>query len=202
MAGCFTVSTHVVLDRITFQMCLYFPSVKRISPDRVENPKKGPKIFTESNIKISGTQNIERFAEGARHIFMPNHSQVRRVARNDHAELCTLYPLASTKAAWQPFFLPLHKNINQSCSNMMTRATPATECGSFRVWVISQPVEGTPPRLMQPVSQSGDSLGFRTSKEKKKNNQPDCFSTTFNSLTASEVELYIIFWCLIYFFFS
>lgn len=86
-------------------MCLYFPLVNRISPDRAENPKKGPKMFTESDIKIIGTQNIERSAEGARCIFMPNHSQVQQVAHNDHAELCTLYLLASTKAAWQHFFL-------------------------------------------------------------------------------------------------
>lgn len=78
---------------------IIFSPVNRISPNCAENPKKGPKIFTESNIKITGTQNI-----GARHIFMPNHSQVRRVAGNGHAELCTLYPLASTKAAWQLFF--------------------------------------------------------------------------------------------------
>lgn len=130
MAGCFTVFSHVILDHITFQMCLYSPppSVNIMSVDRAENPKTGPKIFTESDIKIIGTMNMERSTEGASHIFMPNHSQVRQAASNDHAELCTFYPLTSTKAAWQPFFsLPPHKNINQSCSNMMARPAPATE---------------------------------------------------------------------------
>lgn len=102
MAGYFTIFSHVVLVPHHIPDVPIFPPVNKISPDRAENPKKGPKIFTESDIKISGTQNIERPAEGARCIFMPNHSQVRRAARNDHAELCTLNPLASTKAAWQP----------------------------------------------------------------------------------------------------
>lgn len=70
-----------------------------ISLDYAENPKKGSKIFMESNIKIIGSQNIERSAEGAHRIFMANHFQVQQAARNYHAELCTLYPLASTKVA-------------------------------------------------------------------------------------------------------
>lgn len=69
-------------------------------------PKEGPKIFMESDIKITGMQNTKRSTEGACRIFMPNHSQVQRAARNDHAELCTLYPLASTKAVCRPFFCP------------------------------------------------------------------------------------------------
>lgn len=89
----FSVSSR---STVSHSRCAY------LSSDRAEKPGKAPEIFAESDIKISGTQNIERSAEGARHIFMPNHSQVRRAARKDHAELCALCPLASCQAAFFP----------------------------------------------------------------------------------------------------
>lgn len=89
----FSVSSH---STVSHSRCAY------LSPDCAEKPGNATEIFMESDIKISGTQNIERSAEGARHIFMPNHSQVQRAARKDHAELCALYPLASCQAAFFP----------------------------------------------------------------------------------------------------
>lgn len=85
-------------------VCL--PANAEYLQDRAENPGKAPEIFMESDIKISGTQNIERPAEGACRIFMPNHSGVERAAGEEHAELCALYLLASTKwmAAFSIFF--------------------------------------------------------------------------------------------------
>lgn len=40
-------------------------TVNRIFPDQAKNPKKGPKLFMESDIKISRTQNIDRSTKGA-----------------------------------------------------------------------------------------------------------------------------------------
>lgn len=165
-------------------------TVNRIFPDQAKNPKKGPKLFMESDIKISRTQNIDRSTKGA-YTFSSGLGGSQRPRSIMH-----IIPVSVHKSCLAAFLTPPpYKNINQSCSDMMTRAAPATECGRFRVWVISQPVEGTPLRLMRPVSQSGDSVGFGTSKEKH-----NFFPTTFNSLTHSEVVFYMIFCCLASFF--
>lgn len=102
MGRCVSVFSHVALDRVAFQMCLFVSPRAEYLQTVPKHPEKGPEIFTESGIKVSGTQNIERSVKGERRIFTPNHSQVRRAAHNVHAELCALYPSASTKAAWQP----------------------------------------------------------------------------------------------------
>lgn len=57
-------------------------------------------------MRNGGMQNGQLSGECAWHIFMANHSEVQRMAYKEHAELCTLYQLASVEcswAVWQPF---------------------------------------------------------------------------------------------------
>lgn len=51
-------------------------------------------------MKNGGMQNTQLSGECACHIFMANHSEVQWMAYKEHAELCTLYQLASVDCSW------------------------------------------------------------------------------------------------------